>query len=442
MPRKTAITPPPREAWAQWPQTNDLVPWMQALLRLTDRMDNLQDRAATVVFNAITLLAALGEPVEALHWVERLDRTVPDTAYRPENGHHHARFVMLAAGIALDAGMTEVMEDYLERMRGMQALFPRPCDRGYAEKRVRDFRARHGLLDAQDAVDEKQSAEARFHTRLRAARQAQDRGDTAEAGRLLGEALPIVEQFAPFSQKFARFQVAEGLKRAGEEDALRRLLEADDGAGPDRRFLAQQLLRLGQRDRAVARYQEEARQAVAELGADRLNAHFPARQLEYAVVALADLGERTAARAWLARALQDDALQEIPRRGASPSAVFQSLARAAARVEGPDAALPLLGLAAERAASAKESVWRTAELAGVTELSVELGPTDEAEAAARAVRSPKERRRLLVNLYARRRDWANLHATLDTAKTPSEAAQLVYDLKFIWRPETLVGSPD
>jgi hypothetical protein len=420
----------PTEPWKQWPRTADLVEWMRTLLGLTPYMDDLKDRTATVVHIAIDYLAKLGEPLEALQWIDRLDKTVP-----PDQGSHHSQFVMRAAKIALDAGMMDVIEEYLQRMASMQPLFPRKCDQGYAEKRVRDFRAKHGLLATRDAVDDRQRAQAQFNAVVRAAGQALDNGDKRQARQMLAEAMPIIEQFEPWRQRYARFTLAEGFHRAGDKENLERLLKLDDIADDDRRFFPHNLLKLGQHDRAVARFQQEAKEALAEMETDTLNAHFPATQLQFAISGLADAGEMKLAREWLARALKEGAVWNINRIDAFSSAVFESMAKAVAKVEGPQAALGILDIAADRAQKAKPSGWRTAAIASVAKLRMELSPIEQAEAAARAVRSPKERTRLLVNLFAKRQEWDRLHETLNTAKTPIQAAELVFSLKFVWGAE-------
>ena len=166
-------------------------------------MDDLEDRTDTVVFIAVDLLASLGEPLEALQWIERLNKTVP-----ADKGFYHSQFVMRGAEIAFNAGMHGVMEEYLERMLAMQSLFPRKCDQGCAEERVRDFRVKHGLLAARDAVDDKQRADALFNALVRSAWQAMENGKYAQAKQKLVEALPIIEKLETWHEKYARFKLA------------------------------------------------------------------------------------------------------------------------------------------------------------------------------------------------------------------------------------------
>ncbi len=262
-----------------------------------------------------------------------------------------------------------------------------------------------------------------------------DKGDNALASRSLVKALPVIDQFEPWRAHYARIKLAKGFTRAGDEKNLSRLLKFDESADKANRFSGHDFLRIGQRKRAAARFEQEVNDALGELESETLNAHFPAGQLERAIIGLADAGEMKLARDWLARALKEGAAWNIERIGAFSSAVFQSMAKAVARVEGREAALAILDIAEDRAKSATVSGWRTAALGSIAAFRVELNPSDAAEAIARAVRSPSRRRELLVKLFAKRQDWDKLHEALDTAKTPIQAADLIYSLKFIWRPQ-------
>ncbi len=127
-------------------------------------MDGLKDHSSTVVDVTIGLLAELGEPLEALQWIEHLEKRVPASV-----GFERSRLVMQGAEIAMHAGMMNVMEEYLQRILGMQHLFSRKCDRGWAEKCVREFRSDHGLLAARDAQGDKQRAKSSFNALVRSA---------------------------------------------------------------------------------------------------------------------------------------------------------------------------------------------------------------------------------------------------------------------------------
>jgi len=112
------------------------------------------------------------------------------------------------------------------------------------------------------------------------------------------------------------------------------------------------------------------------------------------------------------------------------SAVYHSLAEAAAKIDGPAAAEDLLKLAMTDARAEKRSGFRKGAVEAVLDLKANTGRLEEAIADARKMRSPTERRKTLATLLARAKRWGELREVLSQVESPEEAADVAWRIKF------------
>jgi hypothetical protein len=403
---------------------------MLALLRLTEFTTKPDELASTTVVVAIGELAKVGSPAEALEQLELIcHRLLPDAA------SELSRMLMTGAEIALKANDLSRMEDYLQRALDLHKRLTRKTDRRRQEKDVRWFRTRHGLLAPSDATAEEHT-DVSFKYLVRQASQAMDRGDATGSVAKLLEAEALVALLPKSRHSGAIQRLVMGFHLAGDQANLLRLLDQDAAADSKMRLMPKTLLKVGQRSRAIARYEDEAREALEKLQTETLNAHFPAGQLERAIIGLADAGEMELARKWLSPALAEGESWQLLSSGAFSSAVFRSVANAVARVNGNEAALSLLQIATERANKDRKSGWRTQAIQDNAELLIELSPPDQAAEIARKLRARTTKLRVQAKLFAQQQDWDALHEVLNSCKTPMEAAETIWWTKFVWRPAT------
>ena len=137
------------------------------------------------------------------------------------------------------------------------------------------------------------------------------------------------------------------------------------------------------------------------------------------LAALCVLGAVAEAGAW--PAVQD---------GWATSAVYHSLAQAAATIDGPAAAEELLKHALTDARAEPRGGFRQGAVDAALDLKANLGRLDEAIADARKLRSPTERRKTLATLLAKAGRWAELRDVLRQVESPEEAADVAWWIKF------------
>lgn len=407
-----------------WPRSDDVREWMLALLRLTPQLGP-NDVQSTVVLVAVCELARVSRIDEALAAIENLLKLVD-----PKDASAQFSFVRTAAEIAYEAGHLDAMERYLQRLLALQPLFIRKCDRGWTQKSVDAFRSSRGLLDPSDKMPPEMQTQAHFWKYLRDV--------SMEATPVASRTLSLANELIPKMETWRRAHARSGLLRAayriGARALVSTILAADAEEALKDRIGHAVLFEIDETDRALNLIESKAQDALAELRRGSMNAHFPAMTIESAIADLSKRGYPTRAETLLAQALEEGTSWNLAAPGAFSSSVFASMARAVAAVRGRDAALSLVQVAVEKTQADRTSHWKAAATKSNAELMIELSSPDQSEALAKSVRSPKARRNLLAKIYARRSEWDRLHLLLDACKTPLDAMNLIWDLKFIWRP--------
>lgn len=410
----------------KWPRNNDLATWFRYMLQkceaIADDCD-ASDRAQLPIEH----LARLGHETEAVRWVNRFLKRLPLEMVLPT-----IRMAKVGAKISLDAGDLKRMEKYLAIAESTEPFNKRKCDRGFSIRTVRDFRAQNGILDPDDALDEKQRIKAKFWRAMRQFRQAmaaRKRKDARLALATLEEAAREPEKKS--SQQvylnfvvtcYAEFKDAEAVQRC-----LRRL-DKDDR---DDILDADVLLSLGMKRQAIARAKKDIAEALKELETmENPNIDFPADAISRSVQFLARQGEKNSARRWLRRALNEMPTWPALEFGWTTSAVYNSFARAMAVVDGPEAARQMLEQAIEDGHQEKRSGFSKSAVNSALDLKADIGGLDEAIEEARKLRSPTQRRKELASLLARAGRWKELREVLSQVTSPEEAADVMWWTKF------------
>ncbi|HND51036.1 MAG TPA: hypothetical protein PLV92_01515, partial [Pirellulaceae bacterium] len=266
----------------RWPKTDDLRRWYQCALEKCDAFSELAN-GATEAHLPIEGLADLGHTSEALKHVDRyLKRLQQLTRDSPLKVVHSAsleilRMASLGAKICLDGDDLNRMEHYLSIALETERLPRRKCDIGYPERAVRDFRARHGLLDPADAIDASQREEATFTRADRGCHHCAQAGDIDAAKAELGTMFQIASQAKDrMCRYFWARRVIEGyvlIDDAREVTKVLRFFEKDP-AVKIRSF--DFLHKNGFEKEAIKAAKDEILKRVAELESMRdPNIHFP-----------------------------------------------------------------------------------------------------------------------------------------------------------------------
>lgn len=141
---------------SQWPRSSDLATWFRCMLTKCDAIAD-DEIAVTEAHLPIESLAELGHVAEALKYVNRFLRRAPK-----DGALAIVRMARVGAEISLAAGDLPRMEKYLARMAATEPLNTRKCDAGFSINAVREFRAENGLLDPDEAIDDRQRLKAQF----------------------------------------------------------------------------------------------------------------------------------------------------------------------------------------------------------------------------------------------------------------------------------------
>ncbi len=381
------------------------------------------DDAADRAHLPIGHLARLGNEAEAIRWVNRFLKRLPRTLVLTT-----VRMAELGAKISLDAGNLKRMEKYLAIAESTEPFNKRKCDKGFSNWSVRDFRAENGILDPQDALDEKQRIKAKFWRAMRQFRKAmavRKRNDARRALVDMEEAARDPEEqssqqvYLEFVVRcYAEFKDAEAVKRCLrrlDKDDREQLLDCDN------------LLRLGMKREAIARAKRDIAEALEELATiDNPNIHFPADQISRSLQLLAGQGEKLSAKRWLQRALKEMPTWPGLEYGWMTSAVYNSFAKAMAVVDGPKAAEQMLDQAIADGHLEKRPGFGKAAVNSALDFKADLGQLEEAIEDARKLRSPAQRRHQLGKLLARAGRWNELREVLSQVASPKEAADLIW----------------
>jgi hypothetical protein len=410
-------------AWrTKWPRNGDLKTWLRAMIQKCDAIPD-DDAAAEKAHLPIEHLAKMGCIPEALRHVNRFLRRLPRREVLAT-----VRMAELGAQICLDAGDLTRMEKYLAIAQATEPFNTRKCDKGFSIDSVREFRADNGLLDLADAIDEEQRIKARFERAARQYKEARAAGERESARAAVAEmeriARAVEEEWE--RQDYLR-RVIDCHAGLNDAQAVKRCLRRLDKDDRHEILDAETLASLGMKAEAIARARQDIARELDELREmSDPNIHFPVMSIARSLEFLAGQGAKDEARRWLRRALKEMPTWPVYEYGWATSAVYHSLAEAAATIDGPAAAENLLQHALTDAKMEPRSDFRQGAVDAALDLKANIGRLDEAIDDARKLRSPTQRRKTLATLLARARRWRELREVLGQVESPEEAADVAW----------------
>jgi hypothetical protein len=391
-------------------------------------------------------LAKLGCIAESLRNVNRFLRRLPRRDVVAT-----VRMAKLGAEICLGAGDLRRMERYLAVAEASEPFNTRKCDKGFSLNSVRQFRAENGLLDPGDASDEEQRIKARFSRASRQYKEAMAINARESARLAVAEMesvaleIPSGQRLGPSSTLGERMILAmKDLMRQSylrnaihcyaklqDVDAVARFVNKLDDVDRHALLDTEMLMRLGRKADAIVRAQEDIRTELEKLGkTNDPNIHAPVMSITRSLKFLVEYGEKDRAREWLHRALNEMSAWPVIEYGFVTSSVYESLAHAAAIIDGPATAEKLVEYAMLDAKSEKRADFRQGAVDASLGLMAEIGKLDEAIEDARRLRSPTQRRKKLGTLLAKAKRWKELRDVLSQVESPEEAADVAWSIKF------------
>jgi len=214
-------------------------------------------------------------------------------------------------------------------------------------------------------------------------------------------------------------------------DAVARFVNKLDDVDRHALLDTEMLMRLGRKADAIVRAQEDIRTELEKLGkTNDPNIHAPVMSITRSLKFLVEYGEKDRAREWLHRALNEMSAWPVIEYGFVTSSVYESLAHAAAIIDGPATAEKLVEYAMLDAKSEKRADFRQGAVDASLGLMAEIGKLDEAIEDARRLRSPTQRRKKLGTLLAKAKRWKELRDVLSQVESPEEAADVAWSIKF------------
>jgi ribosomal protein S20 len=415
------------EAWrTQWPRNGDLKSWFRAMIRKCDAIAD-DEEAADKAHLPIEALAEKGSVSEALRHVNRYLRRLPREEVLPT-----VRLARLGAQICVNAGDLAGMEKYLAIMAATEAFNTRKCDKGFSINSVRKFRAENGLLDPAEAMDDEERFTAQFEGAARRCNEAIAAGEHKSAKAAVAEMEKVARGARQdWRRRFALQEVIQCHAKLKNTAAIKEAVRGLKAGERDKILNAEMFNLIGMKEEAIARAGKEISRELEELRTmTDPNIHFPVMAISDSLELLVAQGARDEAKKWLRRTLKEMPTWPVFEQGWLTSGVYTSLAEAAAKVEGPDAAEELLEHAMKDAKVERRSGWRKGAVDAALDLKADLGHLDAAIADARKLRSPTQRRETLAKLLARARRWSELREVLSEVASPTEAAEVAWWLKF------------
>ena len=410
----------------RWPKGGSVRDWMIAQIRAAEGIADPKESATHGQWG-IETLGRIGETETALRYADGYLRRLPQSL--PSSRLWMAK---AAADICLAAGDRERMEKYLAVAVATDPCFTKKPDVGYAVRSVRDFRARKGILDPADAVDDDQRALAGIRQAGRAFREALARGDRQGARAAIGTMSKIARGVRDewFRTCYLR-EVIEACAALEDVAEVRRHLRLLD---PDDRHEAidpMVLLRLGMEKDALPSIRAAMRRNL-EAAADvrDFDTHHHVYSFVKNIGRLVELGARDEARRWLGRALGARGQWATSGIGCFSAGVAGDLAEAAHTLGEVAIARRLLGVAMGEALSESRKGWRHAAISSCLLSPANAGMLESAIDEAKRIRSPRTRRETLACLLARVERWGELHELLDSIESAEEAAEVVWRLHF------------
>lgn len=422
--KKTAVTRTTRQP-RRWPDRADLVPWLECYLDLCERHPDT-DQVGVGACAPLKQLAEFGHETAALARLQRLLDKLP-----PSECEATGFLALTGARICLDLPDLRRADKYLQLVEARQSI-AKPRVRTAFQLNLRDVRAANGLSDS-DGADPTRSDNTlrqlgKHRLGYRTAWLAGDRNAAARALRAATKLIPRIDKF--LLKPGLTLSAINAFRRLGDDAGLARYLAWLDRNGHSHDLATGSLRAMGLPEVANKRAEKLVTGHLKKLKRDPdPNIHFPVDEICKELWFFLQTGQKETAARLLRRVLRE--LPHWPglRGGFASSGVLTMLAEPLAEIDGPEAALELLGLAVRAGQSEAHRGFRRSALKAANQ-QIEVPGLAAAIARAGTIRNAGQRREALIPLLTRRAAWAELATLLDEIGDADELLSSLHAVLF------------
>lgn len=407
-----------------WPRNGEPKLWFKCGVSKCECIadDEIACEKATALIDA---LGRSGATADAMKAVNRLIRRLPAT----DRNFRYRRLALSGAQAAFDGGDFERMEKYLALVAKQNKFFTRPCDLNHPLQQVDDFKIQKGILNPPDAIDEERCFEATFtwHQRL-----LKTSPSKAKAAKYLAEMEAAVKNVG---NKYLRERLYQDLLieygRLGDQAAVRRIVRSLDKEVAARVLDYKTAWRMGETNRSLRIATTVVKKALAELAEmEDPNIHFPVGRISRAILWLVEVNELNRATKLFRLVNKNITKWPVYGYGWVTAVVYGYLGNMALAVGDSESALWFANAGLGDASEGKRSSFNKSVEASLLKLIVSCGMESEALKIASKLRSPKQKRLETAKILVRAKRWSELRDVCKQVKSPEEAADLAWSLRF------------
>lgn len=366
-------------------------------------------------------LAECGFETQAL---KRLNRLI--VCLDPTDVDAFVRLSLVGAEISLETINLKRADKYLA---AVEARLPdaRPSKRKLLTSFLAKFRSINGLAHEVDCEDAFGGIGKLRHQYRRAILD----GDESVALTTIRRATKLIPEVDDFIlEKELIISAIKAFHRLGRDDEITKYVKWIDRNHYTNDLDTGCLAAMGLIDTANSRAENLIVQNLKQLKIDDdPNVHFPVNKICSQLWFLIQTGESATAGKLLKRVLRELPKWKGLRGGFATSGSLTELAEVVAELDGPAAAMELLGLAVDAGSRETHRGFRKSAVKKAKEI-IETPGTAASIEKASSIRSAKKRREALVPLYVKCGDWERLSAVLDECSGTDEVHQLIHSLLF------------
>jgi hypothetical protein len=407
-----------------WPRNGEPKLWFKCGVSKCECIadDELACKKAGALIDA---LARAGATADAMKAVNRFIKRIPATS-----GNFWYRDLALSgAQAAFDGGDFKRMEKYLDLVATQNKFFTRPCDLNHPLQQVDDFKIRRGILNPPDAIDEERHFRATFtwHQRL-----LKSPPSKAKAAKHLTEMEAAVKNVSGYYLRERLYQdLLIEYGRLGDQAAVRRIVRSLDKDLAARVLDYKTAWRMGETNRSLRIATTVVKKALAELAEmEDPNIHFPVGRISRAILWLVEVNELNRATKLFRLVNKNIIKWPVYGYGWITAGVYGYLGNMALAVGDSESAMWFAKAGLGDASEGKRSSFNASVEASLLKLITSCGMENEALEIASKLRSPKQKRLETAKILVRAKRWSELRDVCKQVKSPEEAADLVWWLRF------------
>lgn len=373
----------------------------------------------------IDALGRAGATADAMKAVNRFMSRLPAT----DGNFRYRDLALSGAQIAFDGGDFKSMEKYLALVEAQNPFFTRPCDLNRPLQQVDDFKIKKGILNPPDAIDEERRFRATFTWHLRLLKSSQSKAKTAKHLAEMEAAVKNVSGCYLRERLYQDLLIEYG--RRGDETSVRRIVRSLDKDLAARVLDYKTAWLMGDTNRSLRIATTVVKKALAELAEmEDPNIHFPVGRISRAILWLVEVNELNRAAKLFRLVNQNITKWPVYGYGWVTAGVYGYLGNMALAVGDSESALWFANAGLGDASEGKRSSFNKSVEASLLKLITSCGMENEALEIASKLRSPKQKRLETAKILVRAKRWSELRDVCKQVKSPEEAADLAWWLRF------------